>query len=153
MKRMFIDLVRERKTRRVFRDTPLTEEQMSLILEAGDRAPSSRNLRPVRLVPIRDTTLIRRLAECKDHGADALRTATFAVVVAADEDVCDVWIEDASIATIFMQMEAQDLGIGSCWIQTRLRCKGDVPAEDNVRSIAGLDDGLRVLSIVAFGNC
>lgn len=149
---MFIDLVRKRKTKRVFRDTPLTEEQMSLILEAGDRAPSSRNLRPVRLVPIRDMSLIHNLMECKDHGADALDTATFAVIVAADEKVCDVWIEDASIATIFMQMEAEDLGIGSCWIQTRLRFKGDMSAEDNVRRIAGLEDGLRVLSIVAFGN-
>lgn len=149
---MFIDLVRERKTKRVFRDTPLTEEQMSLILEAGDKAPSSRNLRPVRLVPIRDMSLIRKLVDCKDHGTDALRTATFAVIVAADERVCDVWIEDASIATIFMQMEAEDLGIGSCWIQTRLRFKMDASAEDNVRRIVGLDDDLRVLSIVAFGN-
>ncbi len=149
---MFIDLVRSRKTCRRFTDEPLSEEEASLIVEAGDKAPSSRNLRPVRLVPVADVGRIRELALCKDHGSDALLTATFAVVVAADPSVCDVWIEDASLATIFMQMEAEDLGLGSCWVQVRLRTGDGEPAEDRVRRAMGLDPSWKVLSIVAFGR-
>lgn len=149
---MFIDIVRSRKSCRLFSDVPLDEGEMDAIMEAGTKAPSSRQLKDVRLFPVRDIGLIRRLALCKQSSTTPLETATFAVIVAADPDVCDVWIEDASIATIMMQLEAEDLGIGSCWIQVRLRSNGDVPAEDIVKREAGLDANLKVLSIVAFGR-
>lgn len=149
---MFIDVVRSRKSCRLFTDVPLEKEEVDLIMEAGLKAPSSRNLKDVRLFPVADLGLIRRLALCKDGSTTPLETATFAVIVAADPDVCDVWIEDASIATIMMQLEAEDIGIGSCWIQIRLRSSGQTPAEDFVKREAGLDDNLKVLSIVAFGK-
>lgn len=149
---MFIDVVRSRKSCRLFTDVPLEENEMELIIEAGHKAPSSRNLKDVRLFPVTDLGLIRRLALCKDGSTTPLETATFAVIVAADPDVCDVWIEDASIATIMMQLEAEDIGIGSCWIQIRLRSSEETPAEDFVKREAGLDGNLKVLSIVAFGK-
>ena len=149
---MFIDIVRSRKSCRLFSDVPLEDGEIDLIMAAGRLAPSSRQLKDVRLVPVRDEGLIRRLALCKDSSTTPLETATFAVIVAADPDVCDVWIEDASIATIMMQMEAEDLGIGSCWIQVRLRTGNGNPAEDFVKREAGLDGNLKVLSIVAFGR-
>ena len=149
---MFIDIARSRHSSRLFTSEPLLPREMELILEAGDLAPSSRSRRPVRLIPVVDEGLIRRLAMCKDSGTRALETATFAVIVAADPKVSDVWIEDCSIATIMMQMEAEDLGIGSCWIQIRLRKVGDTDSEDFVIREAGLDPGLKVLSIIAFGR-
>ncbi len=149
---MFIDLARRRKTCRAYTQEPLSEEEMSLIEEAGRIAPSSRNLKDVRLVPVRDEGLIRRLALCKPSSTTPLETATFAIIVAADPEVCDVWIEDCSIATIMMQLEAEDLGIGSCWIQVRLRGSDDESAEDFVKREAGLDPSWKVLSIVAFGR-
>ena len=149
---MFIDVVRSRKSCRLFTDVPLEQGEMDLIMEAGLKAPSSRQLKDVRLFPVRDIGLIRRLALCKPSSTTPLETATFAVIVAADPEVCDVWIEDASIATIMMQLEAEDLGIGSCWVQVRLRSNGDTPAEEIVIREAGLDPGLKVLSVVAFGR-
>ena len=149
---MFIDIARSRHSRRLFTSEPLLPREMELIMEAGDLAPSSRSRRPVRLIPVVDEGLIRRLAMCKDSGTRALETATFAVIVAADPKGSDVWIEDCSIATIMMQMEAEDLGIGSCWIQIRLRKVGDTDSEDFVIREAGLDPGLKVLSIIAFGR-
>ena len=149
---MFIDIARSRHSSRLFTSEPLLPREMELIMEAGDLAPSSRSRRPVRLIPVVDEGLIRRLAMCKDSGTRALETATFAVIVAADPEVSDVWIEDCSIVTIMMQMEAEDLGIGSCWIQIRLRKVGDTDSEDFVIREAGLDPGLKVLSIIAFGR-
>ena len=149
---MFIDVVRSRKSCRLFTDVPLEQGEMDLIMEAGLKAPSSRQLKDVRLFPVRDIGLIRRLALCKPSSTTPLETATFAVIVAADPEVCDVWIEDASIATIMMQLEAEDLGIGSCWVQVRLRSNGDEPTEDIVKREASLDSNLKVLSIVAFGR-
>lgn len=152
MSPVFIDLARSRKTCRTFTEEPLTEEEMGLIMEAGRLAPSSRKLDDVRLVPVRDVSLIRRLALCKSSSTTPLETAQFAVIVAADPRVCDVWIEDASIATIMIQLEAEDLGLGSCWVQVRLRDSDSGTAEEFVIREAGLDPEWKVLSIVAVGR-
>lgn len=152
MNMSFLDVARSRKSCRRFSDVPLSKEEMESIMEAGRLAPSSRKLDDVVLVPVEDIGLIRRLALCRDSSTTALETATFAVIVAADPDVCDVWTEDASIASIMMQLEAEDLGLGSCWVQVRLRSCGDMPAQEIVRREASLDPRLQVLSIIAFGR-
>ena len=149
---MFIDVVRSRKSCRLFSDVPLDDSEIELIMEAGLKAPSSRQLKDVRLFPVRDVGLIRRLALCKPSSTTPLETATFAVIVAADPRVCDVWIEDASIATIMIQLEAEDLGLGSCWVQVRLRDSDSGTAEEFVIREAGLDPEWKVLSIVAVGR-
>lgn len=149
---MFIDIARSRHSCRTFTSEPLTAREMELITEAGDLAPSSRSRRPVRLVPVTDRDLIGRLTRCRGSGTKALETATFAVIVAADPEVSDVWVEDCSIASIMMQMEAEDLGLGSCWIQVRLRDAGEESTEDFIIREAGLDRGWKVLSMVAFGR-
>ncbi len=148
----FLEIARSRKSCRRFSDVPLSEEERESIMEAGRLAPSSRKLDDVVLVPVEDIGLIRRLALCRDSSTTALETATFAVIVAADPDVCDVWTEDASIASIMMQLEAEDLGIGSCWVQVRLRSCGDMQAQEIVKREASLDSRLQVLSIIAFGR-
>ena len=149
---MFIDIARSRHSCRLFSEEPLSDGERRLLLEAGDLAPSSRGRRPVRLVPVDDIGTIRKLASCRPSSTKALETATFAVVVAADPTVADTWIEDSSIATIMMQLEAEDLKLGSCWIQIRMRDNAGTPAEDIVKDITGLDPGFSVLSIVAFGR-
>ena len=149
---MFIDIARSRHSCRLFSEEPLSDGERGLLLEAGDLAPSSRGRRPVRLVPVDDIGTIRKLASCRPSSTKALETATFAVIVAADPAVADTWVEDSSIATIMMQLEAEDLGLGSCWIQIRMRDNAGTPAEDIVKDITGLDPGFSVLSIVALGR-
>ena len=68
--------------------------------------------------------LKRRLIKsiwCKPHGSTFLNDAPLGVVVCAEPEKSDVWVEDASIATIFIELAATSLGLGSCWIQIRER--------------------------------
>ena len=75
-----------------------------------------------------------------------------AVVVTADTTKSDVWIEDASIASIIMQLQAADLGLGSCWIQVRERFTADgVSSEEYVREMFGIPEQYAVLSVISFG--
>ena len=149
---MFIDIARSRHSCREFEESPITERERGLILEAGGLAPSAKNRRPVRLIPIDNRGTIRALAGCKDSGTKALDSAMLAIVVAADAAVADTWVEDAAIAATMMQLEAEDLGLGSCWIHCRLRAVDGRPSEDAVKRIAGIDDALSILCIVAFGR-
>lgn len=96
--------------------------------------------------------MLEALSKSKKHGAGLLKNAALAVVVVADPRKSDVWIEDASIATLLLQLEAEDLGLGSCWVQIRRReNEAGVDSESVVRSLLSIPDEFRVESIVAFG--
>ncbi|HEB74858.1 MAG TPA: hypothetical protein ENJ04_00715 [Nitrospirae bacterium] len=149
---MFLELVRRRRSIRRFLDREVEAEKVGLIMEAALRAPSSRGLNPWEFIVVTDRDLLDRLSRSKRHGASFLKNAPLAVVVCADPDRCDVWIEDASIASIFIHLAAESLGLGSCWIQIRKRVdEKDNTAEENVSAVLGIPGNLRVESIIAIG--
>ena len=149
---MFIDLIRKRRSIRRFLDRPVEEEKIDQLVEAALRAPSSRGFNPWRFVVVTQKETLARLSEAKPHGASFLRNAPLAVVVCADPQESDVWVEDASIASIFLHLSAGDMGLGSCWIQIRKRPRDDSrSAENYVADLLGIPESMRVESIVAVG--
>ena len=65
----------------------------------------------------------------------------------------DCWVEDGSIAAISMQYQAEDLGLGSCWIQMRGRGLSDGTTADTViRGVLDIPENLSVLCVLAFGH-
>lgn len=149
----YFDLIRTRRSVRAFTPTPVEKATVDLLVEAALRAPSSRNLRPWEYIVVDDPDTIAALADAKPHGAGFLAGAPLAIVVAADPARCDVWIEDAAVATTFIHLAAHDLGLGSCWIQLRKRQHRDGrSAEAFVRSVLDIPEGHRVLTMVAIGH-
>ncbi|MEI3478116.1 MAG: nitroreductase family protein [Bilophila sp.] len=116
-----LELLKRRRSTRLFTDQPVSEEDLDSLLKAALLAPSSMGKRPVECVVVRDRETIARLKTYKKHGTTALESAPLAIVVAADAQKSDVWVEDASIAATFLQVEAEALGLGSNWIQLRRR--------------------------------
>ncbi len=149
---MFIDLVRTRRSIRQFQDRPVEKEQVALLVEAVLRAPSSRGFNPWEFVVVSDPQTIARLSKAKPHGAAFLKNAPLAIVVCADPDKSDVWVEDASIASIMLHLAATDLGLGSCWIQLRKRDHdAQQTAGGYVAQLLGIPSRLAVASIIAIG--
>ena len=149
---MFLPLIRSRRSIRRYTDAAVTDAVMDQIVEAALRAPSSRGLNPWEFIVVRDREKLARLARAKPHGSSFLSQANAAVVVLADPARCDVWVEDTSIATIFIHLAAASLGLGSCWIQIRRRMHSEtVTAEAYVSRELGIPDGRVVESIVALG--
>jgi nitroreductase len=106
--------------------------------------------------PVANLQKLQALEVCLRRRSRKARSAVegeaVGVVVCADEKESDVWTEDCSIASIILQLAGQSLGLGSCWIQIRLRMHdGSQTSEEYVRSVLGLPDGLKVESIIAFG--
>jgi len=148
-----LPLLRKRRSVRKYLDTAVPVEVINQLAEAVLRAPSSRNLRPWQFIFVQDRKTIDKLSRVKAHGSSFLAGAPLCVVILADPDACDVWIEDCSIAAILLQMQVESLpGMGSCWIQTRLREDASGrSSEDAVREILGVPGNLRVASIIAIG--
>jgi nitroreductase len=148
-----IELLRKRRSIRRYTDEPLDRTTVDLLIEALLRAPSSRNINPWEFVVVDDRDLLARLSRAKEHGSDFLKQARLGIVVCADARKSDVWVEDCSIASILVQMTAQSLGLGSCWIQIRKRSHDtETTAEEYIHTTLGLPEHIRILSMISIGH-
>ena len=147
-----IELLRARRSIRQYTDTPIEPEKVELLQEAVLRSPSSRNIDPWEFVFVDDRELLAGLAKCKPHGAEFLADAALGIVVCADSRESDTWIEDCSIASILVQMVAQSIGLGSCWIQVRNRVFDDqTTSERYIQDLLRIPEHVKVQSIIAIG--
>lgn len=149
----FQQLIINRRSIRKFTEEPLTSEQVELIIKAGLMSPSSKSSNPWQFLLIEDKDMLEKLSLCKQHSSKLIAGAALAIVVLADPLTSDVWVEDASIASIMIQLQAEDLGLGSCWVQIRERLTvSGTSSDDYVRVLLDVPMQLQVLSIIAIGN-
>jgi nitroreductase len=147
-----IELLRNRRSIRKYTDKSIEPEKIELLREAVLRSPSSRNFNPWEFVFVDDRVLLKQLARCKPHGAKFLEHAALGIVVGADGQKSDVWVEDCSIASILVQMTAQSIGLGSCWIQIRKRAYDEtMTSEDYIKDLLNLPELMKVESIISIG--
>lgn len=149
----FHELLVNRRSIRRYTDQPIDPESVKLLLEAALLAPTSKSSRAWQFVVVEDKETLNQLSQCKEHGAGAIARAPLAIVVAVDPAATDPWIEDASVAASYIQLQAAALGLGSCWIQVRDRFGADgVPAEERVQEILGMPETLPVVCIITVGH-
>ena len=149
---MFIDLIRQRRSIRKFTDEAIEADKIELLKEAALRPPSSMGHNPWEFVFVTDSQLLTKLAKAKPHGSSFLAAARLGIVVCADPGKSAVWIEDASIATIYIQLAAASLGLGSCWIQIRERMHDDAKSsEAYIAEVLNIPSNLKVESMVGIG--
>lgn len=148
----FSSLITHRRSTRKFTDQLLSPEQVETILKAALKAPTSKSSFSWEFIVIEDKQMLKSLAGSKKHGAAFIEECALAVVVLGDGMKSDVWIEDASVASIYMQLQAEDLGLGSCWCQIRNRFAPDeTESEQYIRDLLGIPYQFNILSIIAFG--
>ena len=129
-----IQQLKERKSVRVFTEKPITQEEVSAILEAAVNAPTAGNQQLYTIIHITDPKLKEQLAESCDHQT-FIAKAPLVLVFCADcrkwykaflEYGCDprkpgvgdlmLAVSDTNIAAQNAVVAAQSLGIGSCYI-------------------------------------
>ena len=118
-----IDTILKRKSIRKYTDDTIPEDKLNKILQAGLLAPTSRNIKPCEIYIVKDKDVLKKLAGAKKAGAGMLTGCNAAVVVLADSEKADTWIEDSSIAMSFMMLMAEEQGIGNCWVQIHMRSR------------------------------
>lgn len=149
----FTELLKRRRSTRKFTEEKINQDDVVELLKAALMAPSSKRSTPWEFVVVDEPDKLKALSQCKQHGAKLIEGAPLAIVILADPMISDVWIEDTSIATTLLQLQAEALGLGSCWVQVRGRSTAaGIPADENVREILDIPLQMQVLSIVAIGH-
>ncbi len=149
---MFFSMIENRRSIRRFTDQKIDPLKKEKLIESALRAPSSRSINPLSFIVVDQPELLGKLSIAKPHGASFLKNAPLGIVVCADASKSDVWVEDASVATTFIHLAAQAIGLGSCWIQIRKREHDDQKSADSyIKEILKINDNMMVESIVAIG--
>ena len=144
----FQELARERYSVRSFKDMPIEEEKMNLILEAGRVAPTACNNQPQKIYVAKSEESRRKLASVCRCTFDA------PVILVVCYDRNRDWKNklqpgyesgetDAAIVCTHMMLQAFELGIGSCWV-------GYFNAND-VSSVLDLPENLTVSALLPMG--
>ncbi len=149
---MLLDVLRKRRSVRKFLEQPVEQEKLDILIEGMLRSPSSKGINPWEFIIVTNSEKMGKLAEAKPHGATFLRNAPLAIVVCADTSKTDVWVEDTSIAAIILHLLATDLGLGSCWVQIRLRSHDDLKtSQEYLHEVLDLGDNIMVEAIIGIG--
>ena len=147
-----LEILKKRRSVRNYTETAVEAEKINMLVQAALLSPTSRNLHPWEFIVVTDKGTLEKLSRSKEDGSSFLKNAPLGIVVIADPDKSDVWVEDASIASIIIQLTAESVGLSSCWIQIRKRLhKNGASSQQYVRKILGIPENRNVESIIAVG--
>ena len=143
----YTTLITSRYSVRSFSKTPIAPEHLSLILQAGQIAPTAGNRQPQRILVVQQADKISRLAEATPYTFDA------PCILAVCADLRNCWkrstdgfcsnLADTAIVTTHMMLQAWDIGVGSCWVCAFNPFK--------VREILGIPDHLQIDCLLPMG--
>jgi len=126
-----LDLMKNRKSVREFLDKPVEREKILMCLEAARLAPSESNSQPWRFIIVDDKQLKNKLCDAVFRGIYSInsfcKTAPVIAVVISEKSKflagiggmlrgTKYYLIDIGIACEHFVLEAEELGLGTCWI-------------------------------------
>ena len=154
----FIDLVKHRKSVRDFLDKPVERDKIMMCLEAARLAPSASNSQPWRFIVVDDKQLKNKLCEAAFGGVYFInsfcKTAPVIVVVISEKSKfmtrigamfrgTQFYLIDIGIACEHFVLQAEDLGLGTCWIGWF--------NERSVKSVLNIPQNKKIDILIALG--
>lgn len=117
-----LELAQKRCSIRKYASSPVEDEKLAYILEAGRMAPSAVNFQPWYFVIIRQEAGRTKIQEC--YAREWFRSAPLYILVCGDHsqswkrssDRKDHMDIDVAIATEHISLAAAEQGLGSCWV-------------------------------------
>ena len=148
----FIELLRKRRSIRKFTHQKVEKEKVEVLIKAALMSPTGKSKNHWDFIFVEAPETLEKLSQCKLHGSKLIAGAPLAIVVVGDPQQSDTWVEDCSIASIILQLEAEALGLGSCWVQVRNRdhCE-TIMSDAYIKDLLVIPSEKAVLSVIAIG--
>ncbi len=141
------DAIRARRNVREFASEPVSEADLDRILEAGRRAPSSKNTQPWDFIVVTDPEPLQRLAGVWQgawHVAGAPGAIAFVLPEPETERQRNIAWFDLGHAVMAMMLMAADLGLGTG--------HASVADQDLAREILGFPDDRYCAMLLSVGR-
>jgi len=140
--------IETRRSIRKYHPTPIEPEKLAKIAEAFRLAPSANNKQKWKLLVITDPAIKEKLQEASPAKFPMITEAPVILVgTCAYQETMEnshrVDSVDVSIAMAFAMLEAQSLGLGTCWL--------GYYTETKAKAALGLGDDTSVVAIMPLG--
>lgn len=137
------DAIRLKRAVRQFKDDPLPEKAVRVILNAGRRAQSSKNTQPWHFIAITGKDTLQALSECGTYAGHLAGAALGVAILTPDPAQRFSIMFDAGQAAAYMQLAAWELGIGSCL--------ATIYESEKARHILGFPEEFHLRIAISFG--
>ena len=141
----FDKVIRERFSARKFKNDLVSDEIINKILEAGNVAPTAKNLQPQKIYVVRSKEgldKIDKVSPCRYNAPVVLLVCSDKTIAWTKKDYSSYEM-DATIVATHMILEATNLGVNSVWV--------DMFDNDLAKQIFNLDDGVEPICLIPLG--
>jgi len=119
-----LEVIQKRQSVRKYKKDPIPEKAFMRVLEAARLAPSGKNFQPWKFIIVKDKALKEKLAQAS-AGQFFMAEAPIIIVGCGFPDNCYAhmgrymksWSVDVTIALEHLILQAQEEGLGTCWIR------------------------------------
>lgn len=148
-------IIVQRRSIRVFSQTPVAEAELGQVAEAGSFAPTSCNAQPLIFLSLTDRDVVRQVFEAASGAKGWAHTVPSAIVVASDRrhykpfEQHLVMFQDiaAGIQNCLLMCEA--LNLAACWVS--LISDSHIKNEKSLCALLGLPEHYAVGGVIAIG--
>lgn len=137
------EAIRMKRAVRQFAETPLPEDIIQAILNAGRRSQSSKNSQPWQFIAIQDKAILKALSECGTWAGHLAGAALGVAILTPDPGEKFQIMFDAGQAAAYMQLAAWELGVGSV--------PASIYESEKAREILGFPSELHLRIALSFG--
>ena len=145
-----LEVIQKRRSVRKYKEDPIPEKDLMRVLEAARLAPSGKNFQPWKFIIVKDKALKEKLAQAS-AGQFFMAEAPIIIVGCGFPDNCYAhmgrymksWSVDVTIALEHLILQAQEEGLGTCWIGSF--------EEEEVKAILNIPENVKVLALTPLG--
>ncbi len=135
--------IRTKRAVRHFQDKPIPEDAALVILNAGRRAQSAKNIQPWHFIAIQDRKTLEALAGLGHFAGHLAGAALGVAILTPNPDQRFSVMFDAGQAAAFMQLAAWEMGIGSCL--------ATIYEPEKAQNLLGFPDDNHIRVAISFG--
>jgi len=135
------EAIKARRSIRGYRDEEIPQPKIDRLLEAARLAPSGSNLQNWKFIVVKDKNIKKRLVQACNNQSFVGEAS---LVIAGVVDPSKKWHQvDLAIAFEHIVLEAQELGLGTCWIGAF--------QEEKVKDILKVPEDKKVVALLTIG--
>jgi nitroreductase len=141
-----LNLLKSRRSIRVYQDRPIPNDLLLQILEAGRWAPTGANLQPWHFIVVTDPETRRRIGEVTRFlfiKSSHVEKAPVVIVLGFNTQKGKYGRYDVTLAGGNMMTMATNLGLGTCWIGAF--------DESKVKEILEIPENIEAIGLITLG--
>jgi nitroreductase len=145
-----IEAIKNRRSIRSYKSTPITDDLLQRVLGAARLAPSANNAQPWKMVVVRNEEMKLKVAQAANN-KNWLAEAPVIIVACGIPEDADAYMGgymnsfpvDVAIALDHLMLMAASEGLASCWI-------GHFN-EDKIKNLLGIPEDIHIVALLPIG--